>query len=111
LGDLGNFNDIMLFFMLFAAVYLLYYAFRGEGKIYENDYPKAMQEEHRNYMRKFCWIVGIGILVFTALEFFNPNNGFFSWLNIGFVLGAVVVYLIIFRKKFGKYVYPKKPEK
>lgn len=111
MGTTGNFNDIMLYFMLFAAVYVLYYAIRGEGKIYENDYPKAMQEDHKKFLRTFCWIIGIGILPLTILEFIFPSNAFISWANIGYVLACVVVYLILFRRKFGKYIYPQKPGK
>ena len=111
---MGNLNDFMLYFMLFVAVYVLYYAIRGEGKIYENDYPKAIQEDHKKLLRKFCWVIGLGIIPLTILEFVfesDPNYGFFAWLNIGFVMGCVIVYLIVFRKKFGKYVYPQKPRK
>jgi di/tricarboxylate transporter len=100
--------------MLFAAVYVLYYAIRGKGKIYENDYPKAIQEEHSKFLRKFCWVIGLGILPLTILEFIFEHSSFYpfiEWTNIGFVMICVVVYLIIFRKRFGKYIYPQKPGK
>lgn len=112
MGDVGSFNDLMLYFMLFAGVYVLYYAIRGEGKIYENEYPKAIQEEHRKFLRKFCWVIGVGVLSLTALEFaIGQQFPFISWVNIGYVLGCVVVYVILLRKKFGKYIYPQKPGK
>ncbi len=103
--------DFMLYFNLFIAVYVLYYAIRGQGKIYENDYPKAIKDDHARLLRKFCWIVGLGMLPLTILELVYDSASqasVFSWINIGFVLGCVVIYLIIFRVKFGKYVYPKK---
>lgn len=111
---MGGLNDFMLYFMLFVAVYVLYYAIRGEGKIYENDYPAVMQDEHKKLLRKFCWIIGIGIIPLTILEFIFQSNslyGIFAWANIAFVLGCVIVYLVLFRKRFGKYVYPQKPNK
>lgn len=104
----------MLYFNLFIAVYVLYYAFKGTGKIYENDYPKEIKEDHAKFLRKFCWIVGIGMLPLTILELVlqdNPAIAFFSWANIGFVMVCVVFYLVVFKVKFGKYVYPKKPGK
>ena len=103
--------DFMLYFNLFIAVYVLYYAIRGQGKIYENDYPKAIKEDHAKLLRKFCWIVGLGMLPLTILELVYNANGqasIFSIINIGFVMAAIVIYLIIFRVRFGKYVYPKK---
>ena len=103
--------DFMLYFNLFIAVYVLYYAIRGTGKIYENDYPQAIKEDHAKLLRKFCWIVGLGMLPMTILELVLETNNqasFFSWINIGFVLVCVVAYLVIFRIRFGKYVYPKK---
>lgn len=103
--------DFMLYFNLFIAVYVLYYAIRGTGRIYENDYPQAIKEDHAKLLRKFCWIVGLGMLPLTVLELVyntDASGSFFSWINIGFVLVAVVTYLVIFRVKFGKYVYTKK---
>ncbi len=103
--------DFILYFNLFIAVYVLYYAIRGEGKIYENDYPTEIKEDHAKFLRKFCWIVGLGMLPLTILELTFQGDtafSFFSWINIGFVLVCVVVYLIVFRIRFGKYVYPKK---
>ncbi len=104
-------NDFMLYFNLFIAVYVLYYAVKGTGKIYENDYPKEIKEDHARFLRKFCWVVGIGMLPLTIMELVlqgNPYIAFFSWANIGFVLVCIVVYLIVFRKRWGKFVYPQK---
>jgi len=101
----------MLYFNLFIAVYVLYYAIRGQGKIYENDYPTSIKEAHAKLLRKFCWIVGLGMFPLTILELVYSTNqqaSFLSWINIGFVLVCVVTYLVIFRIKFGKQVYPKK---
>lgn len=103
--------DFMLYFNLFIAVYVLYYAFKGTGKIYENDYPAAVKEPHAKLLRKFCWIVGLGMLPLTIAELILKDEasfGVFSWLNIGFVLGCVVVYLILLKKRFGKDIYPQK---
>lgn len=107
-------NNFMLYFNLFIAVYVLYYAIRGEGKIYENDYPKEIKEAHAKFLRKFCWVIGIGMLPLTILELAFQDNaalGFLSWANIGFVLVCIVIYLVLFKVRFGKYVYTQKPKK
>jgi len=46
----GAFNFMMIF-DIFIAVYLLYYAIKGSGKAYENDYPEEMQAAHRKLLR------------------------------------------------------------
>ena len=111
MNGLGDINSLMNYFMLFVAVYVLYYAIRGQGRVYDNDYPKAMKEAHTKFLRKFCWIIGLGMLPLVILEMVYPTVGIFAWANIGYVLGLVIVYVIMFRIKFGKYVYPQKPTK
>ncbi len=99
--------DFMLMFNIFIAGYLLYYAIKGTGKVYENDYPPAMKEAHSKFMRKFCWIVGAGMLVFTILEFIQGFGSIWTTISIVYVLGGVVIYFIVFRVRFKQFL--KKP--
>lgn len=105
--------DFMLYFNLFICAYLLYYGIKGQGKIYENDYPDEIKESHAKLLRKFCLITGIGLCPLTIVELMfssqnqDPNlvgssSGWFSWVSIGFVAVCVVVYLIIFKVRFGE---------
>lgn len=100
--------NMMVIFDVFIAVYLLYYAVKGEGKLYENDFPKAMQEEHRKLLRKFCWITGTPMLVLSVLEYIYSYRSVWSYIVIGYGLACVAVYVIIFRVRFGKYLHPEK---
>ncbi|MDL2237531.1 hypothetical protein LJC56_06850 [Christensenellaceae bacterium OttesenSCG-928-K19] len=100
--------DFMLMFNIFIAAYLLYYAIKGTGKVYENDYPQSMKEDHAKFLRMFCWIVGIGMLVFTILEFIQGFGSIWTTVSIIYVLGAVVVYFVIFQTRFRKFL--KKPD-
>lgn len=100
--------DFMLIFNIFIAVYLLYYAIKGTGKIYENDYPKEMKEVHDKFLRKFCWIVGAGMLVLGILELSLTDNMWVSIVSMVFVLAAIVAYFIFFRMRFKSYFSKKK---
>lgn len=104
-------NEAMSFmgiFNVFIAVYLLYYGIKGTGKIYEGDYPKEMRESHNKMLRKFCLIVGIPMLGLSILEYMYGFQSIWGTLNICYVLGAVIVYLIIFYSRYRKYLQPNK---
>lgn len=108
----GSFVDssmnMMMIFDVFIAVYLLYYAIRGEGRFYENDFPKAMQEDYHKLQRRFCWITGVPMLVLSVLEYMFSYRSVWSYVVIGYGLTCVIVYVIIFRVRFGKYLNPEK---
>ncbi len=98
--------SFMILFNIFIAVYLLYYAIKGTGKVYENDYPAEMKEAHAKLLRKFCWIAGVPLLVLSVLEYMS-NQGISSiWgiISIVYILGCVVGYFIIFKVRFKEYL-------
>lgn len=103
--------DFMVVFNIFVGAYLLYYAIVGKGRLYEGDYPKEMMEEHQKLLRKFCWLVGAPMLGLSVLEYMYGFGSIWSTISIVYVLGAVVIYFIIFTKKFRKYLYPEKTSK
>ncbi len=100
--------DFMVLFNLFIAVYLLYYAIKGTGKVYENDYPKAMKDSHAKFLRKFCWVTGVGMLVLGIFDYMETQKGnansIFAIVSIVFVLGCVVTYFIVFRVRYKQYL-------
>ena len=111
--DLSNMNSMMVWFNIFIAVYLLYYAIKGSGKVYENDYPKEMKEEHAKFLRMFCWVTGVGMLVLSILEYISISNADaaagsfnspFTIVSIVYVLACIVVYFVVFQKKFRPYL-------
>ena len=109
-GMIDSSMNLMVIFDLFIAAYLLYYAIKGEGKLYENDFPKAMQEEHTKLLRKFCWIAGIPMLVLSILEYVYSYRSIWAYIVIGYGLACVIVYIIIFRMRFAKYLDSKKAQ-
>ncbi|MEG0257020.1 MAG: hypothetical protein RR632_01825, partial [Christensenella sp.] len=101
----GAFN-FMILFDIFIAIYLLYYAIKGSGKAYENDYPEEMQAEHRKLLRLFCWITSVPLLVLSVLEYTSPDKAMSVWsiISIVYILSCVVAYFIVFRVKFKTYL-------
>ena len=101
--------NFMIIFNIFIAVYLLYYAIKGSGKVYENDYPKEMKESHNKLLRKFCWITGVGLLIFSVLEYIYSFGSVWTIVSIVYILGAVVIYFVLFQVRYRKYL--KDPKK
>lgn len=104
--------NFMVIFDVFIAVYLLYYAIRGEGKLFEGgDFPEAMREEHTKLLRKFCWIVSVPMLVLSVLEYIYSYTSIWATILIIYVLVCIVVYFILFQTRFKKYLHPEKANK
>ncbi len=98
--------NFMVVFNIFIAIFLIYYAIKGSGRAYENDYPAEMKEDAAIMMRKFCWIAGVPMLVLSILEFGKVGNLQNVWaiISIVYILGCVVAYLVMFRMRFKEYL-------
>jgi hypothetical protein len=119
--DSSSLNGFMSLFMVFIGVMSLYAAFTGKGPVFNNDYPKSMKEDANKMLRKFCWYVGPVALVTGGLDYFWPqivgeevvmNGGFFLsqlpfLLSMVLTIPAIVIYLVIFRKRFKQYLKKK----
>lgn len=102
---MGDMNKMMSMFMVIVGVFALYSAFTGKGPAFKNDYPKAMQAEANKMLRKFCWIVGPITIVTGVLDYMN-----FSWayfVSMATIIPAIVVYIVIFRRRFKEYLKKK----
>lgn len=97
-------NQLMAGIMVLAGAMSLYYAFTGNGKVYENDYPKAMKEEANKFLRAFLWMIAPIALASGILEFSGFSWGYFIGLAI---LPMIIVYYILFRRKFREYLKKK----
>jgi len=97
-----NMNQFMAGFSILIGLFTLYSAITGKGPAFKNDYPKAIKAEADRMMRIFCAIISPVILVFGVLDYMQDQWGtaWASWVNIAFVLPAIVVYTILFRRKF-----------
>ncbi|MGI6154071.1 MAG: hypothetical protein ACOYJB_09620 [Christensenellaceae bacterium] len=101
--------SFMIMFNIVIAIYILYYAFKGTGRLYDNEFPQDMQEAYRSMMRKFCWVVGIGLLILSVLEYIYGWRSPVAIVSICYILGCVAAYFVIFRVKFKSFI--KKPDK
>lgn len=101
MGDINGFMSIM---MILIGVFALYSAFTGKGPAFKNDYPKAMKEDANEMLRKFCWLVGPVALVSGIFEYMYPDLQWINLVSMGIILPAIVVYVIMFRKRFKKYL-------
>ena len=101
-GLFGSMNNMMSIFMIVIGVFILYSAVTGKGPAYKNDYPAAMQEEHKRMLRIFCWIAGPIAVISGVLEYLGYEIVF--WISSGIIFTAIVVYVILFRRKFKKYL-------
>ena len=99
-------NQLMSAFLILAGVLALYGAFTGKGIVFKNDYPKEMKEEADKLLRKFCWIIGPVATLTGVLDFMGYTWAY--WISLGVIFPAIVVYYIIFRKKFKGYLKKKK---
>ncbi len=98
-------NKMMAIFMAIAGGFAIYSAITGKGPVYNNDYPKAMKEEANKMLRTFCWIIGPLALVTGILDYMGMTWAY--WVSLATILPAIVVYMVIFRKRFKQYLKKK----
>jgi len=99
---LEDMNKMMAAFMAIVGVFAIYSAITGKGPAFNNDYPKAMKEDANKMLRKFCWIIGPITLVTGALDYFGYSWAY--WVSIATVFPAIIVYMIIFRRRFKNFL-------
>ena len=51
------------------------------------------------------------MLVLSVLEYINSYSSIWATILIVYVLACIVVYFILFQKKFRKYLHPEKANK
>ena len=101
-----NYNSMFGYFFAIVGVMCLYYAYTGKGMPYKNNYPKKIKEEADKLLRVFLWIIGPLVLVQGVLDIkgISAKYGFLYPIFLVLVLGAIVVYTIIFKKRYGKII-------
>ncbi len=99
-------NQFMAGFTILIGLFAIYSAITGKGPAFKNEYPKVMQADAQKMMRIFCAIIGPIVTVFGVLDYMQAQwgTGWAVWVSMGIVLPAIVVYAIMFRRKFGKYL-------
>jgi hypothetical protein len=77
---------------------MLYCAITGKGQIYNTDkVKKGMEEQYRNFMKKFFYAGGVVAIATGVLDYFRIE----PYATIIFcIFSAMVVVLIIFSVKY-----------
>jgi len=101
-GTFDSMNNFMSIIMIVIGVFIIYSAITGKGPAYKNDYPEEIQEEHRKMLRIFCTIVGPVVLAGGILDYMKIPWGF--WVSTGVIVPGIIIYIIIFRRRFKKYL-------
>lgn len=97
-----NMNQMMSIFSILIGAFALYSAITGKGPAFKNDYPKAMKAEAERMLRIACWVAGPIMLVTGILDYMGYQWAFF--ISMGTILPGIVVYVVLFRKKFKQYL-------
>ncbi len=95
---LSSMNSFMAIMMIAIGVFALYSALTGKGPAFKNDYPASMQADAHKMLQKFLWIIGPVTLVTGVLDFLGYTWAY--WASVAIVIPAIIVYIIIFRKRF-----------
>lgn len=98
-------NKMMSAFMAIIGIFALYSAFTGKGPAFKNDYPKGMKEEANKMLRSFCWIFGPVALITGVLDYMGYSWAY--WVSVGTIMPGIVVYVVLFRKRFKSYLKKK----
>lgn len=91
----------MTMFELCIAAYLLYAAFKGEGKLYENEYLNCSREEYVKGMRKLAALTGMVMLISCGLELFKVIEpaSVIGWILWVLTFGCIIVMMVYSVKK------------
>jgi hypothetical protein len=98
-------NQMMSAFMAIIGVFALYSAFTGKGPAFNNDYPKGMKDDANKMLRKACWVFGPIALVTGVLDYLGYSWAY--WVSLATILPGIVVYVIIFRRRFSSWLKKK----
>jgi hypothetical protein len=94
-------NQMMDIFIIIAGVLALWYAIFGKAPGFNTDYPKEIKAEAEKMLRLFCWILGPVAIVTGVLEML-PGLQWVYLVGVCIMLPTIIVYIVLFRKKFGK---------
>lgn len=102
-----NFDNILLVFSVVIGAYSLYAGIIGKGYAYKNDLPESIKPAADALLRKFLLMIGPLMLIMSAVDFFKPFGDMsiiVSGVLIGIVVVLLIVYVVLFRKHFGKLI-------
>ena len=93
--------SFMTMFELLIAVYLLYAAYKGDGKLYENEYLNCSREEYVKGMRKLAALTGVVMLVSCGLELLKVIEPVSSigWILWALTFGCIILMVVYSLKR------------
>ncbi len=97
--------DIVIIMDIAIGAYLLYAGISGKGNVYQNNrLPDEVKEDAKRLLRVITLILGAILFVSGIFEAFNlfPQD-IVLLASIGACVVVLIVYYILFRKKFGEY--------
>lgn len=97
--------DIVIIMDIAIGAYLLYAGISGKGNVYQNNrLPDEVQGEAKKLLRVITLILGAILFVSGIFEAFHLFQQEIVMLaSIGACVIVLIVYYILFRKKFGEY--------
>lgn len=97
--------DIVIIMDIAIGAYLLYAGISGKGNVYQNNrLPDEVQGEAKKLLRVITLILGAILFVSGIFEAFHLFKQEIVMLaSIGACVIVLIVYYILFRKKFGEY--------
>lgn len=97
--------DIVIIMDIAIGAYLLYAGISGKGNVYQNNrLPEEVQGEAKKLLRVITLILGAILFVSGIFEAFHLfQQEIVMLVSIGACVIVLIVYYIIFRKKFGEY--------
>ena len=96
--------DIVIIMDIAIGAYLLYAGISGKGNVYQNNrLPEEVQGEAKKLLRVITLILGAILFVSGIFEAFHLFQQEIVMLaSIGACVIVLIVYYILFRKKFGE---------
>lgn len=94
-------------FSLILGAYATYAGIVGKGYAYKNDYPEEVKGPANALLRKFLLIIGPILVLCTIVELFSlfgEISQMFSMIGCGVAVVCIIIYIVIFRVRFGKKV-------
>lgn len=102
---MDDINNLIALLNLILGLYFVIAGLLRKGSLYKNEYPAEIQAEARRAISVFSIIAGLLLTAISCLEIYQVEN--LQWLNYmlwGLCMVLVIVCVIYFKKKFGRYL-------
>ncbi|MGI6176091.1 MAG: hypothetical protein ACOYJC_08060 [Christensenellales bacterium] len=101
-------------FEAFIAVYLLFYAVTGKGKVYTTEnIQKGLEEAYVRELRVWLFVLGIFTALFAASDYFFARDANLWWVMyvMLFLSLTMVVIVVVRTRRYTKAYHQKRAKK